>query len=185
MRGQRDPRLYDTPCEEWEKVGEGAGGGAARESRLPRDDERPADEYDQPWEWKKDHISRAFAGAGIPGTSRPPHSPTAPQPHSPSIPQPLWVLQGYSPIAPASFSPYGYHPMAPASLSTYRYHPTVPVSLSPYRYYPMAPASLNTYGCHPTAPASLSPSGYHPTAPSPHPSPPVGTTLGCWAPSVG
>lgn len=31
-------------------------------SRLPQDDERPADEYDQPWEWKKDHISKAFAG---------------------------------------------------------------------------------------------------------------------------
>ncbi|KAK7889732.1 hypothetical protein WMY93_025292 [Mugilogobius chulae] len=30
-------------------------------SRLPQDDERPADEYDQPWEWKKDHISKAFA----------------------------------------------------------------------------------------------------------------------------
>ncbi|XP_047388550.1 SH2 domain-containing adapter protein D isoform X2 [Sciurus carolinensis] len=32
-----------------------------RQSRLPQEDERPADEYDQPWEWKKDHISRAFA----------------------------------------------------------------------------------------------------------------------------
>ncbi|XP_068456057.1 SH2 domain-containing adapter protein F-like [Clinocottus analis] len=32
-----------------------------RESRLPRDDERPADEYDQPWEWKKDDISKALA----------------------------------------------------------------------------------------------------------------------------
>ncbi|KAG8127023.1 hypothetical protein E2320_022054, partial [Naja naja] len=30
-------------------------------SRLPQEDERPADEYDQPWEWKKNHISRAFA----------------------------------------------------------------------------------------------------------------------------
>lgn len=33
-----------------------------RESRLPQDDERPADEYDQPWEWKKDNISKALAG---------------------------------------------------------------------------------------------------------------------------
>uniref|UniRef100_A0A668A7D7 Src homology 2 domain containing transforming protein D, a n=1 Tax=Myripristis murdjan TaxID=586833 RepID=A0A668A7D7_9TELE len=32
-----------------------------RESRLPQDDERPADEYDQPWEWKKDNISKALA----------------------------------------------------------------------------------------------------------------------------
>lgn len=34
----------------------------SRESRLPQDDERPADEYDQPWEWKKDNISKALAG---------------------------------------------------------------------------------------------------------------------------
>nr|XP_025961196.1 SH2 domain-containing adapter protein D-like [Dromaius novaehollandiae] len=60
-RPRQGPRLYDTPSEEWEPAGEGAGPAAARESRLPRDDERPADEYDQPWEWKKDHISRAFA----------------------------------------------------------------------------------------------------------------------------
>jgi len=33
-----------------------------RESRLPQDDERPADEYDQPWEWKKNNISKALAG---------------------------------------------------------------------------------------------------------------------------
>ncbi|MEE6507993.1 hypothetical protein FKM82_018081, partial [Ascaphus truei] len=33
-----------------------------RESRLPQDDERPPEEYDQPWEWKKDRISKAFAG---------------------------------------------------------------------------------------------------------------------------
>ncbi|TNM95244.1 SH2 domain-containing adapter protein F-like [Takifugu flavidus] len=33
----------------------------SRESRLPQDDERPADEYDQPWEWKKDNISKALA----------------------------------------------------------------------------------------------------------------------------
>ncbi|KAM6912480.1 SH2 domain-containing adapter protein F-like isoform 2-T2 [Xenentodon cancila] len=33
----------------------------SRESKLPQDDERPADEYDQPWEWKKDNISKALA----------------------------------------------------------------------------------------------------------------------------
>ncbi|KAJ8003734.1 hypothetical protein DPEC_G00151430 [Dallia pectoralis] len=32
-----------------------------RDSRLPQNDERPADEYDQPWEWKKDGISKALA----------------------------------------------------------------------------------------------------------------------------
>ncbi|XP_023653760.2 SH2 domain-containing adapter protein F-like isoform X1 [Paramormyrops kingsleyae] len=58
------PQLYDTPYEErvrgrsLGRLGVLDGG---RESRLPRDDERPADEYDQPWEWKKDNISKAFA----------------------------------------------------------------------------------------------------------------------------
>ncbi|NXD45429.1 SHD protein, partial [Copsychus sechellarum] len=55
-------QLYDTPSEEWDTAGDSPGGPSGRQSRLPRDDERPADEYDQPWEWKKDHISRAFAG---------------------------------------------------------------------------------------------------------------------------
>ncbi|NWZ30262.1 SHD protein, partial [Asarcornis scutulata] len=68
-RARGGPQLYDTPYEGWEKAAEGAGGATARDSRLPRDDERPADEYDQPWEWKKDHISRAFAGPR--GTAQP------------------------------------------------------------------------------------------------------------------
>ncbi|XP_066551366.1 SH2 domain-containing adapter protein D isoform X2 [Amia ocellicauda] len=62
-------QLYDTPYEERERRrgggqrgrGRRAEPGGGRESRLPQDDERPADEYDQPWEWKKDHISKAFA----------------------------------------------------------------------------------------------------------------------------
>uniref|UniRef100_A0A8D0BNT3 SH2 domain-containing adapter protein D n=1 Tax=Salvator merianae TaxID=96440 RepID=A0A8D0BNT3_SALMN len=32
-----------------------------RYSWLPEDDERPPEEYDQPWEWKKERISRVFA----------------------------------------------------------------------------------------------------------------------------
>ncbi|XP_075759137.1 SH2 domain-containing adapter protein D isoform X2 [Pelodiscus sinensis] len=58
---QQGLQLYDTPYEEQEQAPEGGPASPARESRLPQDDERPADEYDQPWEWKKDHISRAFA----------------------------------------------------------------------------------------------------------------------------
>ncbi|XP_054837398.1 SH2 domain-containing adapter protein D [Eublepharis macularius] len=56
-------QLYDTPYEEKELDAdlEGSSAEKPRESRLPQDDERPADEYDQPWEWKKNHISRAFA----------------------------------------------------------------------------------------------------------------------------
>lgn len=50
-RGQRLGLVYGEPQEEGKES-----------SRLPQDDERPADEYDQPWEWKKDHISKAFAG---------------------------------------------------------------------------------------------------------------------------
>uniref|UniRef100_A0A673URC9 Src homology 2 domain containing transforming protein D n=1 Tax=Suricata suricatta TaxID=37032 RepID=A0A673URC9_SURSU len=56
-------QLYDTPYEEQDQEpGDGPPSGRRpRQSRLPQEDERPADEYDQPWEWKKDHISKAFA----------------------------------------------------------------------------------------------------------------------------
>uniref|UniRef100_A0A8D0H073 Src homology 2 domain containing transforming protein D n=1 Tax=Sphenodon punctatus TaxID=8508 RepID=A0A8D0H073_SPHPU len=62
-KSRKGLQLYDTPYEEKapEAEPEGPTAGKPRESRLPQDDERPADEYDQPWEWKKDHISRAFA----------------------------------------------------------------------------------------------------------------------------
>ncbi|XP_066061859.1 SH2 domain-containing adapter protein D [Chamaea fasciata] len=92
-RPRRGPQLYDTPSEEWDTAGDGPGGAPARQSRLPRDDERPADEYDQPWEWKKDHISRAFAvqfesPERSPSLSRPlPRSPRAPRPGCPPSPR--------------------------------------------------------------------------------------------------
>ncbi|XP_007564622.1 src homology 2 domain containing transforming protein D, a isoform X2 [Poecilia formosa] len=69
-------QLYDNPYEEksrhqhraappaqqqQQKSDAGAALMDSRESRLPQDDERPADEYDQPWEWKKDNISKALA----------------------------------------------------------------------------------------------------------------------------
>ncbi|XP_043350200.1 SH2 domain-containing adapter protein F isoform X3 [Dermochelys coriacea] len=57
--------LYDTP---YEPVPNGlppdserSSCARPRESRLPQDDERPPEEYDQPWEWKKERISKAFA----------------------------------------------------------------------------------------------------------------------------
>uniref|UniRef100_A0A8C1V8H2 Src homology 2 domain containing F n=1 Tax=Cyprinus carpio TaxID=7962 RepID=A0A8C1V8H2_CYPCA len=69
IRGGRAPKdgpvrqlpLYDTPYEPEENGGDPDGGLCSRESRLPQDDERPPEEYDQPWEWKKDRISKAFA----------------------------------------------------------------------------------------------------------------------------
>ncbi|XP_053148469.1 SH2 domain-containing adapter protein D isoform X2 [Hemicordylus capensis] len=62
-KSRKGLQLYDTPYEEKEAEvdPEGPTSSKPRESRLPQDDERPADEYDQPWEWKKNHISRAFA----------------------------------------------------------------------------------------------------------------------------
>ncbi|XP_005405861.1 PREDICTED: SH2 domain-containing adapter protein D [Chinchilla lanigera] len=60
----RPVQLYDTPYEEQDQEPEENAAPSSqrpRQSRLPLEDERPADEYDQPWEWKKDHISRAFA----------------------------------------------------------------------------------------------------------------------------
>uniref|UniRef100_A0A3B4UFW4 Src homology 2 domain containing transforming protein D, a n=1 Tax=Seriola dumerili TaxID=41447 RepID=A0A3B4UFW4_SERDU len=62
--GSGDPgQLYDNPYEERTRLHHRGGLGPidSRESRLPQDDERPADEYDQPWEWKKDNISKALA----------------------------------------------------------------------------------------------------------------------------
>ncbi|XP_031641967.1 SH2 domain-containing adapter protein F isoform X2 [Oncorhynchus kisutch] len=68
-RTQGEVQLYDTPYENERGRGRPLGVGLGysnpleegRESRLPQDDERPADEYDQPWEWKKENISKAFA----------------------------------------------------------------------------------------------------------------------------
>ncbi|XP_069758616.1 SH2 domain-containing adapter protein F-like isoform X2 [Narcine bancroftii] len=57
--------LYDTPYEPTENGGDSDAERTPcprpRESRLPEDDERPPGEYDQPWEWKKERISKAFA----------------------------------------------------------------------------------------------------------------------------
>ncbi|KAI2667945.1 SH2 domain-containing adapter protein D [Labeo rohita] len=59
-RGRNSPQLYDSPYEERFRP-RAAPAEDERESRLPQDDERPPDEYDQPWEWKKENISKAFA----------------------------------------------------------------------------------------------------------------------------
>ncbi|XP_061205820.1 SH2 domain-containing adapter protein F isoform X2 [Neopsephotus bourkii] len=62
----RPLHLYDTPYEPvlggLDMDGDRPGCPRPRESRLPEDDERPPEEYDQPWEWKKERISKAFAG---------------------------------------------------------------------------------------------------------------------------
>ncbi|XP_035191501.1 SH2 domain-containing adapter protein F isoform X2 [Oxyura jamaicensis] len=62
----RPLHLYDTPYEPvaggLEADGDRPACPRPRESRLPEDDERPPEEYDQPWEWKKERISKAFAG---------------------------------------------------------------------------------------------------------------------------
>ncbi|NWU92221.1 SHE protein, partial [Upupa epops] len=56
-------QLYDTPYE----PGEGGAGGTperrarAGDGRLPENDERPAGEYEQPWEWKKEQIVKALS----------------------------------------------------------------------------------------------------------------------------
>ncbi|XP_050165238.1 SH2 domain-containing adapter protein F isoform X8 [Myiozetetes cayanensis] len=59
----RPLHLYDTPYEPVQDIdSERPTCPWPRESRLPEDDERPPEEYDQPWEWKKERISKAFAG---------------------------------------------------------------------------------------------------------------------------
>uniref|UniRef100_A0ABM5EWW9 SH2 domain-containing adapter protein F isoform X1 n=1 Tax=Pogona vitticeps TaxID=103695 RepID=A0ABM5EWW9_9SAUR len=56
--------LYDIPYESEngsEPNSPRPPGTKCRYSWLPEDDERPPEEYDQPWEWKKERISRVFA----------------------------------------------------------------------------------------------------------------------------
>lgn len=74
-RARAEVQLYDTPYEDERGQRLGLVYGEVHEegkesSKLPQDDERPADEYDQPWEWKKDHISKAFAGNKVAITSQ-------------------------------------------------------------------------------------------------------------------
>ncbi|KAL8202867.1 UNVERIFIED_CONTAM: hypothetical protein K2H54_027677 [Gekko kuhli] len=65
----KDIQLYDTPYEPEgngvESDSESVVSQRLRESKLPQDDDRPADEYDQPWEWNKVTIP-ALAGKGLP-----------------------------------------------------------------------------------------------------------------------
>ncbi|XP_053331061.1 SH2 domain-containing adapter protein E [Spea bombifrons] len=59
----KPPQLYDTPYEPPE-AGEAEGQEKkqrAVEGARPENDERPAGEYEQPWEWKKEHIVRALS----------------------------------------------------------------------------------------------------------------------------
>ncbi|MGH0181951.1 UNVERIFIED_CONTAM: hypothetical protein FKN15_008140 [Acipenser sinensis] len=62
----QNAQLYDTP------EGKGEGEGA-----RPENDERPAGEYEQPWEWKKEEIVKAlsvqFESSEPPGPTRPQH----------------------------------------------------------------------------------------------------------------
>lgn len=64
----KDIQLYDTPYEPEgngvESDSESVVSQRLRESKLPQDDDRPADEYDQPWEWNKVTIP-ALAGKGL------------------------------------------------------------------------------------------------------------------------
>lgn len=62
---QKNMQLYDTPYEPEgrgvESDSESVVSHHLQESKLPQDDDRPADEYDQPWEWNKVTIP-ALAG---------------------------------------------------------------------------------------------------------------------------
>ncbi|NXX44324.1 SHE protein, partial [Tricholaema leucomelas] len=63
----KGPQLYDTPYEPGEggtvgTVGTAERRGRAGDGRLPENDERPAGEYEQPWEWKKEQIVKALSG---------------------------------------------------------------------------------------------------------------------------
>jgi len=79
---QKNMQLYDMPYEpegrgsDVESDSEDVVSHCLRESKLPQDDDRPADEYDQPWEWNKVTIP-ALAGRILgsqPGNSLHTHS---------------------------------------------------------------------------------------------------------------
>ncbi|XP_004619318.2 SH2 domain-containing adapter protein E [Sorex araneus] len=58
------PQLYDTPYEPVDGAAPRAEGKARApdgHGRLPENDGRPAAEYEQPWEWKKEQIARALS----------------------------------------------------------------------------------------------------------------------------
>ncbi|XP_075048341.1 SH2 domain-containing adapter protein E [Mixophyes fleayi] len=60
----KPPQLYDTPYEPPKTDVEGEGQEKkqrAADGTRPENDERPAEEYEQPWEWKKEHIVRALS----------------------------------------------------------------------------------------------------------------------------
>ncbi|XP_073179015.1 SH2 domain-containing adapter protein E isoform X4 [Lepidochelys kempii] len=74
--GKAPLQLYDTPYEPREAPASTTQDRRARavDSRLPENDERPAAEYEQPWEWKKEQIVKAlsvqFEGAERAGTPK-------------------------------------------------------------------------------------------------------------------
>lgn len=69
----KPPQLYDTPYEPADTAPD-------RRARLPVEDERPAAEYEQPWEWKKEQIARALSGEGPPPRTPLAFLPAAPAP---------------------------------------------------------------------------------------------------------
>ncbi|XP_014445214.1 SH2 domain-containing adapter protein E [Tupaia chinensis] len=66
----KPPQLYDTPYEPAEAGPRAEGKARPPDSRLPENDERPAAEYEQPWEWKKEQIVRALS-VQFEGSERP------------------------------------------------------------------------------------------------------------------
>ncbi|XP_005996548.1 SH2 domain-containing adapter protein E [Latimeria chalumnae] len=77
----KSPQLYDTPYEPSEGGMKPEGPASTPQERkprtvdgrLPENDERPAAEYEQPWEWKKEQIVKALS-IQFEGSDRPPTS---------------------------------------------------------------------------------------------------------------
>ncbi|NWH72211.1 SHE protein, partial [Piaya cayana] len=90
----KGPQLYDTPYE----PGDGGTGGTperkarAGDGRLPENDERPAGEYEQPWEWKKEQIVKALS-VQFEGSERPKEE--APRQH---LRQKSWTSKMLKPV---------------------------------------------------------------------------------------
>ncbi|XP_062821105.1 SH2 domain-containing adapter protein E [Anolis carolinensis] len=69
------PPLYDSPYE-------GPDAGTKAEAQLAEKDDRPATEYEQPWEWKKEQVAKARS-VQFEGSAEPPDVPLEEPPRPP------------------------------------------------------------------------------------------------------
>ncbi|XP_058877579.1 SH2 domain-containing adapter protein E-like, partial [Acipenser ruthenus] len=115
-------QLYDTP------EGKGEGEGA-----RPENDERPAGEYEQPWEWKKEEIVKALSvqfesSERAPPSKDEPPGPTRPQHHrQKSWTQKVLKQQQQQPLSSSQPQPQPQPAGGSSDAAESRVDPTLPL----------------------------------------------------------